>query len=409
MELGEVEQVISKVDAEGLARFVQDLVRIPTPNPPGQEQPVAERIRDKMRKMGLKTTLQEVDPKRPNVIGILEGESKRPALLIESHMDTVPIGVRDKWTVDPFSGEIRDGKIHGRGSGDDKGGVGIMVEAAKAIKEAGIRLKRDVIFAALVDEEGSMRGVKHLIKSGMTKNVTECISADGWTSQTLRTSFCGETSGYIHVYGRTGHAASYPPLGVGLNAIHKAAKLILEIDRSDPRHTPHPMFNHSHWQCLSIEGGWDPKNAFIVPDQVNIAVDASLVPGHNPDDVWKHMQEIIGNLKQQDREFDAEIEVIEKRPSWTISENAPVIRAIRDAYQQINGIPPQIDAYPENPPKWIMDIHWLSYEGIDCQPLAALKPPFSESFSHRANEFAKIDDLVTATKVMASAILRLCT
>jgi hypothetical protein len=59
--------------------------------------------------------------------------------------------------------------------------------------------------------------------------------------------------------------------------------------------------------------------------------------------------------------------------------------------------------------KWIMDIHWLSYQGIKCQPLVAVKPPFSESFSHLANEYAKIEGLITATKVMTSAILRLCT
>ena len=405
-----IEEVISRIDSASLIRFVQELVRIPTPNPPGEEQPAAECVADRMRKIGLETTMQEVDRKRSNVIGILKSKSHRPALLIESHMDTVPIGSRDKWIVDPFSGQVRDGKIYGRGSSDDKGGVGIMVEAAKALKDSGIKLNRDVIFAALVDEEGLMRGVKHLIKSGMTKNVTDCISADGWTSQTLRTSFCGGTCGYIHVFGRTGHAGNYPPLGKGLNAIHKASKLIAEIDRFEPRHTPHPMFNHSHWQCLSIESGWDLRHAFIVPipDIVTIAVDAELVPGHDPDDVWRHMQEIILGLKEQDKEFDAEIEVVEKRPSWTISKNAPVIHALQAAYKEMNGNPPQLDEYPENPPKWIMDIHWLAYEGIDCQPLVALKPPFYENFAHAANEFAKIDDLVTATKIMSSAIVKLC-
>jgi succinyl-diaminopimelate desuccinylase len=403
------EEAFSKIDADGLVRFVQELVRIPTPNPPGNEQPVAERVVDEMRRIGLKTMLQDVAPKRPNVIGILKGEIGMPALLIESHMDTVPVGERNQWTVDPFSAEIRDGKIYGRGSGDNKSGVGIVVESAKAIVRAGIKVKRDVIFTSLVDEEGLMRGVKYLIKSGVTKNVTECIAADGWTSQTLRTQFCGQTFGYIHVYGRTGHAAAYPPSQIGLNAIHQAAKLVQRISDSEPRHTPHPMFGHSHWQCLRVEGGWDPTHAFVVPDKVTIAVDASLVPGHDPDDVWRQMQEILDDMKQEDPQFNAEVEVVEKRPSWTISGNEPLMQAIAAAYQQVNGIPPRYDTYPENPAKWIMNIHWLAYEGIKCQPLVALKPPFSESFSHRANEYTKIDDLINATKVMISAILRLCT
>lgn len=407
-----IEQVLGRVNIEELVEFVQELVRIPTPNPPGNEQPVAEHVADKMREIGLEVVTQEVEPKRWNAVGILRGEARKPALLIEGHIDTVPVGAEERWILDPFSAEIRDGKIYGRGSLDNKGGVAIMVMAAKAIKEAGIKLKRDVICTALVDEEGLMRGVKHFIKSGMTKNVTECVSVDFFSQSSLNRCFAGRTSAYVHVYGRTAHSASYSSLGVGINAIHKAAKLITAIDRSEPRGPEDPVFKRSHWHCLRIEGGWDPKGACVVPDKVTIGVDARLVSGHDPDDVWRQMQEIIERLNREDKEFKAEIEVFERRPSWEISLDEPLIKEIHAAYEQVMGVPPQYNVYPGDkvyPSKATMDIHWLSYEGIKCSPLVSTREgEYKEITAHRANEYVNIENLINATKILISTILRLC-
>lgn len=408
MKTEEIDAVLAKVNTDEIVKFVQELVRIPTPNPPGNEQPVAERVADEMRKIGLEIVMQEVESKRWNAIGILRGENQKPALLIEGHTDTVPIGAEEKWVVDPFSADIREGRIYGRGASDDKGGIAVMVMAAKAIKEAGLKLKRDVICAAVVDEEGWMRGVKHLIKSNIIRNATECISVDGWSSMMISQWRPGRTFAYIHVKGRTAHSGTYPGLGVGINAIHKASKLIAEIDRVEPRHPEDPIFKHSHWHCLKIEGGWDPKGACMVPDKVTVAVDARLVRDHNPDDIWKQMQEIIEKLKQEDKEFNAEIEILEKRPSWQISMDEPLIKALHAAYQQVHGIPPQYNSYPEYPSKGTSDLHWLTYEGLKCHSLVSVKPPSEESLAHRVNENASIEKLTNATKVLISAILRLC-
>ena len=410
MSMKEIEEAFAKVSTGDLVEFVQELVRIPSYNPPGNEQPVAERVAEEMRSIGLEVVTQEVEPKRWNAVGTLRGEAGRPALLIEGHLDTVPIGAGERWIVDPFSAEIREGRIYGRGSQDNKGGVAVMVMAAKAIREAGVKLKRDVICAAVADEEGWMRGVKHLIRSGMTENVAECISVDGFTSSMLRRWFPGRTYGYIHVQGRTAHSGTYPPLGVGINAIHKAAKLIKEIDETAPRHPEDPVFKRSHWHCLRIEGGWDPKGACVVPDRVTIALDSRLVSGHDPDDIWRQMQGIIDRLKREDEEFNAEIEVAERRPSWEISMDEPLIKAMHAAYEQVLGAPPRYNEYPEYPSKGTMDLHWLAYEGIKCQPLVSTRPgEYKESLAHRANEYVSIENLTNATKVLISTILRLCT
>jgi succinyl-diaminopimelate desuccinylase len=410
MDERDLERAYSKIDEEGLVELVQELVRIPSPNPPGNERPVAERVAKEMKEIGLDVLTQEVELERWNAVGTIKGTEKGPALMIQGHIDTVPIGAGENWIVEPFSAEIIDGKIYGRGSQDDKGGIAAMIIAAKAIKEAGIELKRDLVCAAVADEEGWMRGVKHLIKSGITENVSECICVDGFTSSTLKRWFPGRTYGYIHVLGRTAHSGTYPPLGVGINAIHKAGKLIREIDSYELEHPEDPIFKRSHWHCLMIEGGWDPKGACVVPDKITVALDSRLVTGHDPDDIWRQLNSILDKLKSEDKEFNAEIEVAERRPSWEISMEEPLIKAMHAAYEEVLGIPPQYNIYSEYPSKGTMDLHWLAYEGIKCQPLVSSRPnDYTESRAHRENEFVLIEQLQNSVKILISSILRLCT
>lgn len=406
----QVNEAFTKINVSEIVKFVQELVRTPTPNPPGNEERAAKRIEKEFIGIGLATQLQEVEHQRYSTIGILEGREKAPSLLIEGHIDTVPIGPGENWVVDPFSAEIIDGKIYGRGSIDDKGGIAVMTMAAKAIKHAGIDLKRDVIFAALADEEGWMRGVKKLISSGLTENVSECISVDGFSGNILKQWFPGRTYGYIHVLGRTAHSGTYPKLGVGVNAIHKAAKLISRIAENPPKSPEDPIFKKSHWQFLMVNGGWDPKGACVVPDRITVALDARLVTDHSPDDIWTQITEIIDDIKKEDKDFEAEIEIAEKRPSWSISMEEPVIKAIQEGYEYVNGSLPGINEYPEYPSKGTMDLHWLAYEGIKCQPLISTLPgEYKESRAHRENEYVTVNNLEKATKVLIYSILKLCT
>jgi succinyl-diaminopimelate desuccinylase len=406
----QVREAFSKINVNKIVDYVQELVKIPTPNPPGKEKIVAERVAKEFEEIGLETQIQEVEPERSSTISVLKGQTDAPALLIEGHIDTVPIGPGEKWIVEPFSAKIIEGKIYGRGSMDNKGGIAVMTMAAYAIKQAGVNLKRDVIFAALADEEGWMRGVKKIISSGLTKNVSECISVDGFSGNVLKQWFPGRTYGYLHVLGRTAHSGTYPPLGVGINAIHKAAKLISKIDENPPKSPEDPVFKKSHWHCLMINGGWDPKGACVVPDRITIALDARLVTGHEPDDLWSQVTEIISDIKKEDNDFEVEIEIAEKRRSWQISMEEPLIKAIHEGYEYVNGVPPKINEYPEYPSKGTMDLHWLAYEGIKCQPLISTLPgEYKESRAHRENEYVTINNLENATKVLIYSILKLCT
>ena len=162
-----------------LVAFTQQLVRIPSVNDPARglnEQPAAELVAELMRSFGWTPQMDIVEPGRPNVIAVVDGGGgPGPTLMFEGHTDVVTEG--DGWTVDPFGGEIRDGRLYGRGAADMKGGVAAMLFAADALQRRGPFPGR-LVLAALVDEEGMMLGAKDLVARGRTTGVDAVICCE---------------------------------------------------------------------------------------------------------------------------------------------------------------------------------------------------------------------------------------
>jgi acetylornithine deacetylase/succinyl-diaminopimelate desuccinylase-like protein len=133
--------------------FLSKYIRINTTNPPGNELEAAKFLKEKFLSEGIPATTWEPEPGRGIIAARLRGVGeKKKSLIVLSHMDVVP-AVASEWKVPPFSGEVKDGYIWGRGSIDDKGPGVIGLMSILAIKRAGILLNRDVIFVATGDEE----------------------------------------------------------------------------------------------------------------------------------------------------------------------------------------------------------------------------------------------------------------
>ncbi len=133
--------------------FLSKYIRINTTNPPGNEMEAAKFLKEKFLSEGIPATTWEAEPGRGIVAARLRGiGEKKKALIVLSHMDVVP-AVASEWKVPPFSGEVKDGYVWGRGALDDKGPGVIDLMAMLAIKRAGILLNRDIIFVATGDEE----------------------------------------------------------------------------------------------------------------------------------------------------------------------------------------------------------------------------------------------------------------
>jgi acetylornithine deacetylase/succinyl-diaminopimelate desuccinylase-like protein len=134
--------------------ILQALVRIDTSNPPGNETRAAEYVKRVLDEADIPSQILAVDPARGNLVARLEGNGSKRPLLLMAHTDVVGVA-RDDWTVDPFSGAIRDGYLYGRGASDDKGQLAAMVQVMLMLQRRQVPLARDVILLAESGEEGT--------------------------------------------------------------------------------------------------------------------------------------------------------------------------------------------------------------------------------------------------------------
>ena len=167
----DVKNVIIQKTAElrqEIIDFERELVRTPSPNPPGEYEQISKCVAEKLKEIGYDVEIVKSRPEKPNVIGRLKGSSGTPSLITCAHLDAVPEG--GGWTFDPYEAVIKDGKIFGRGAYDAKARITVYVMAAKVIKEAGFRLKGDLVGCFTVDEEtGGEDGARYCGQKGRLK------------------------------------------------------------------------------------------------------------------------------------------------------------------------------------------------------------------------------------------------
>lgn len=148
---------------ETAVRHLQELIRIDTTNPPGNETPAAEYLGDLLAAAGVEPVLLGPDPRRKSVVGRVKGDGSRPPLLLAAHTDVVPVEL-SRWTHPPFAGEIHDGYLWGRGAIDMKHMAVMSALVVARLRREGVKLTRDVIFAGVADEEmGCEMGSKWLV------------------------------------------------------------------------------------------------------------------------------------------------------------------------------------------------------------------------------------------------------
>jgi len=140
------------VAGDEVVAHLQALLRLDTRNPPGNEFLAASYLRDTLARDGINSEIVGPSPERASIVARLRGDGSRPPLLLMSHTDVVAVE-RDKWSQDPFGGQIVDGFIYGRGALDMKNMVAMELQTMLLLKRRGVRLKRDVIFMAAADEE----------------------------------------------------------------------------------------------------------------------------------------------------------------------------------------------------------------------------------------------------------------
>jgi acetylornithine deacetylase/succinyl-diaminopimelate desuccinylase-like protein len=229
--------------------LLERLIRIDTSNPPGNEGEVQSLLRELLADAGFECELPAREPGRPNLVARLRGESPGPVLCLLGHVDTVPADPSD-WSLDPWSGELRDGEVWGRGALDMKGQVAAEVAAAVSLGRSGWRPSSgDLLVVVTADEErGAAYGARwlceerpDLVRSDLVVNEGGGVAIDfgGQRFYTLAVGEKGVCRFRLRTHGRAGHA-SLPRIGE--NALLKMARLLERMEEQPPAEpTPEPV------------------------------------------------------------------------------------------------------------------------------------------------------------------------
>jgi len=381
-----------------IIKYTQDMVLIPSQNPPGNETEISDYASELLASLGFDVDQVESKPNRVNTLGILKGTGEGKVLLWNGHYDTVPVGNLDYWTVDPFGGEIKDGKIYGRGSGDMKGAIASAIVAAKALGNLGIRLRGDLHLHAVADEEFFGRyGTKYLCEKGYVKGVDAAIVGEASTRDgkiMARPAVRGRTLVNIHVKGKSAHS-SRPEMGV--NAVLKMSKVLLAIDETQfsfPRHRllPDPTIAPG----TTINGGTKDN---IIPEDCEAICDVRTVPGMDPEQVIQDIRAVVEGLKKRDSELDVHVESPLNKPPSEISLDHPLYKSAAKATEQVVGYRLEpLGASGSNDTSYLTNL-----AGV---PAMAFGPGGGNA--HAPDEWANVETLVTFAKIYGLMILDIC-
>lgn len=257
---------------ERLVDFARALIRLPSLS--GQEQDVAKLVESTMKELGF----DEVAIDRyGSVVGTVRGNRPGPAVLMDGHIDTVPVSDISLWTHDPYAAEVVEGRIYGRGTSDMKGSVAAMVCAAAALAEdTGRDFAGSVSVSCTVHEE-CFEGVS---SREVSKNVKpDFVIIGEATNLTLKRAQRGRAEVVVETQGKTCHSAN-PEKGV--NAVQHMCVVIDEINKAPL--TEHPLLGKGILELTDIISSPYP-GASVVPGLCRVTFDRRTLPGETPQSV----------------------------------------------------------------------------------------------------------------------------
>jgi succinyl-diaminopimelate desuccinylase len=400
---------IDRAEAE-VVSTLQCLVQFPTVNPPGNEAAHQQYLAGELKALGLDVKLVEAVPGRPNLIAILKGTGGGKNLLhYAGHADVVDAGDEADWTFPPFSGQLHDGWIYGRGSVDHKAPIAASLAALRALIANGVRLKGDLIFLVPVDEEcGSYAGTKYLLEQGLLYGDMGIYASAGFLEQVL-ISCSGSVRFEVEVRGVTAHGGWSHK---GINAIEKASKLVLALqsmrfDKVNPLWKPtHEQYRLSpsrtgSMTVVSIQGS---SPAGSVPDVCRVQASRRLVPNETVDEAKAQIEALLAELHEADPQFKAELHYISSVNGLNTAPDDPLVEHVSAAIRDI-GLEPEIDGSSGGfDARWIVEalnIPFVSYG-------AGWNGPDGDLCLHKPNEAITVDNLMGMARAYAMIMMRIC-
>ncbi|MFA0887569.1 MAG: M20 family metallopeptidase [Synergistales bacterium] len=393
-----LERLKSAFAPEEILSLAGDLVRIPSHSQaPGRETEVARFLAGWLEKNGIDVTLRPVVEERPNVIAVLKGSGGGASLMLNGHLDTVPPYTM---AIEPFSGEVKDGKLWGRGSVDMKSACAAMAMAFVALKRSGLRLGGDLFFTGVINEELKSEGSEDIVMNGPK---ADAVIVGEPSELNISVGHRGLEWIEVEVIGRAAHGGR-PHLGI--NAISKMAAFIRKLEAElPPRLKPraHPLMGPPIFNLGVIKGGMQPSS---VADRCILQIDRRLTPGETWPSVLAELEEIIGLCAAEDPEFKAVLRRIPDNMAtmdhlpMEFPLDHPLMGILDRTVEEVTGRKPALTCCTG----WT-DAALFSNQG--GTPALVLGPG-TIAVAHGAEEYCPADQIVQAVLVYALAASRFC-
>jgi acetylornithine deacetylase/succinyl-diaminopimelate desuccinylase family protein len=383
---------------DDVTSFMQKLIQ--TRSVTGDEAEIGALVEKECSSDDLEVDVVEPLPGRVNVVAKYVGTGDGPRVMMYSHYDTVPAGDPESWRHPPFGGEIHGGYIWGRGAQDDKVATCGLTMAYRAIRELGIRLRGDMVFTHVADEElGGRYGFREILGRGYGEGVDCLFYAHGGSPDAVGVAANGSRGAAITVKGRSAHTAQ---LEQGVNAVVHAAALITGLQRHadmvnnrEYRLPGTDSVMKSRFSINKVQGYVADNN---VPDRCEIYVDRRYTPGETEGQVDQEYADVIAQARQKDPALEVEYVVQPGNLVSVAPADSSLVKGIQRAAERVIGYTPQpVGGSHSSDHGWFVRRHgkpFASY-GIGGEGI------------HGANERIRVGDVIATTKVYALSMVNI--
>ncbi|MCZ7590443.1 MAG: M20/M25/M40 family metallo-hydrolase [Gaiella sp.] len=399
------------VNRERLVATAVDLVSISSPT--GFEQPVGEYVREVFRSLGLQVLWQEVEEGRPNVVGTLEGTGGGKSLMFNGHMDTSYSG-REPWLLGIAGfqpqGFVEDDHVWGLGISNMKGALACYIETVRALQDAGVRLRGDVLVACVSGEiekaqwgeeyagrewRGYSAGSRFLASHGGIADM--CILGEP-TSNAIVTGHYGAVWLRISTHGPFMHTA-YTAGRLEENSIVRMHDVIAAVREWIPEWQERTTYAGEQGIVnLGCVNGGFPWRASRTPERTDLFVDARVPPTLPMTDAVAELKAMARGLRDRFPEHGIEVEVYVTAPGSEIAEEHPLVQSLDRCHTEVFGSPP-----PRATVRWFSDASSLTRYGIQ-----SVNYGMSSGAHGAEGENLAIDGLVQTTEVYVRTAMDLC-
>jgi len=419
-------QIVTKIMSaeDEIVDLTSEMIAIPSVT--GNEEKMALWVSDWLSGKGFRVESFEIDPEemarrypkwfyrwsfpyegRPNILGRIPGAGGGKSLMINFHLDVVDASP-EVWTVNPWEGTVKEGRLYGRGSSDMKGGAAAALYAVQSILDAGIRLKGDLVIAGVIEEEGPGNGTLAMQAHGVQADA--CIIPEP-TELTLSIAVTGGIYGTVSLLGRSAHSTTP---WEGVNALEKAYLLLKGIEKWRDRRRRIPLdslFSHapetpaaSHMVDIArTDGGTRGR----IPAAAEMMVRSTVMPGEEPEDLSRAFEETL----MAEAVKDPWLASHKPSFSWMIlggrnqpaklSEDHPLCQVLMKSFETVTESRPRLSGLVSPADmQHLMNIH-------PTTPTLMFGPG-SIYDAHKDDESVPTGELVVASAVMADFILKWC-